>query len=195
MHNKFTARLGWAALVGSATLLIAAPSASAGVTVIGGGMARDCYEAVEFSRIPVTRALEICEQALTQERLTKRNRAATFVNRGILFMRQGNHTRALWDMERGVALMPDLKEGKINLGAALYNLDRIDESLAALNEGLATEDLNARATGFYNRALIWERKGDLTAAYNDFKSALDAVPTFDLAARQLERFQVVSVPE
>lgn len=170
-----------------------APAAHAQITVIGGGMARDCYKAVEFSRVSAATAVDICQKALDHEQLSPRDRAATLVNRGILYMREGDYKRALSDYEYGLKLRPSLLEAKINIGAALYGMKRYDEAMDALNEGLKTDSIEARAVGLYNRALIWERRGDARAAYFDYKEALDLVPTFTQAAKELERFTVTEV--
>ena len=59
-----------------------------------------------------------------------------------------------------------------------------------LNEGVTTESPDARATGFHNRALTYEKLGNLQQAYEDFQAALRVKPDFDLASKQLERFVV-----
>ena len=140
-----------------------------------------------------TEAIEECHLALETEQLRAKDRAATFTNRGILYMRQGNNSRAVVDYQRSINLLPDLREAKVNLGAALYNLKRYPEAMAALNEGVATESLNARAIGFYNRALTHEKLGDLQSAYEDFRSALQINPEFTQASEQIARFTVVPV--
>jgi tetratricopeptide (TPR) repeat protein len=187
MNIRF--RLGISAFVAIAAIATAAPAQGA-VTVLGGGLARDCYEAVEYSRVGTADAIRICDLALEQEVMTRRNRAATYTNRGILHMRDGRNERALTDYTKSLNLMP-LLETKVNLGAALYGLKRYPEALSALNEGVATDSANARATGFYNRALTYEKLGNVEAAYDDFRSALEAKPDFEQAARQLQRFTVV----
>lgn len=184
-------RLITAACAALSVMMSVAPGSQAAVSVIGGGLASDCYQAVEFRRVSPQKSLEICNMALTYKSLSRRNRAATYVNRGILHMREASFDRALVDFERSLSLDPALLEAKVNLGAALYNLGRFEEALAALNEGVAAEDLNARATGFYNRGLTHERLGDLQAAYWDYRTAFDTNPAFTDAARQLERFTVV----
>lgn len=191
MSTRF--RLGISAFIVVLAAAAAAPSQAA-VTVFGGGLARACYEAVEYSRVTSARALQICDTALEQEQLTKRDRAATITNRGILHMREGRHERALSDYQKSIRLMPELLESKVNLGAALFALGRYEEALVALNEGVATDSMDARAIGYYNRALCHERLGDVQTAYEDFRRALSARPDFELAAKQLERFSVVAVP-
>ncbi|MDP3493220.1 MAG: tetratricopeptide repeat protein [Hyphomonadaceae bacterium] len=190
MRTRF--RLGISAVALALALPFAAHAQGA-VTVIGGGLAKDCYDAVEFNKVQLTRAIEICDLALETEHLRPKDRAATFTNRGILYMRQGNNSRAMMDYQRSINLLPDLREAKVNLGAALYNLQRYPEAMAALNEGVATESLEARAVGFYNRALTHEKLGDLQAAYEDFRSALQIKPEFPQATAQLARFTVVPV--
>lgn len=191
MSTRF--RLGISAIVGLAGVVMA-PQAHAAITVFGGGLARGCYEAVEYSKVAVSKAFEICDMALELEQLSRRDRAATLTNRGILYMREGRHERALADYSKSIRLMPELLESKVNLGAALYGLGRYPEALAALNEGLKTDSADARMIGFYNRALCHEQLGDLQSAYEDFQRALDIWPEFQLARKQLERFTVVSVP-
>jgi len=183
-------RLGISALI----LIVAAPlsaSAQGGVTVVGGGMAQDCYEAVEDGRIQLTRAITICDIALDTEQLRPKDRAATFTNRGILYMRQGDNTRAIADYRKSIDLMPNLKEAKVNLGAALYNLKRYPEAMTALNEGIDVANPDAQAVGHYNRALTHEKLGDVQSAYADFRRALEIKPEFSQAAQQLARFTVV----
>src|SRR6185436_12559380 len=192
MSTRF--RLGISAFAVMVAGLAAAP-AQAAVTVIGGGMARSCYEAVEYEKVSNEKAIDICSMALEQEDLNKRNKAATYTNRGILFMRTGRNQRALYDYNRSIALMPNLYETKVNLGAALYGLERYTEALAALNEGVLTESVDARAIGFYNRGLAYEKLGDLQQAYEDFRRALNTNPEVTMAAKQMERFTVVPAPE
>lgn len=188
MSTRF--RLGISALI-LALSMPAAASAQGAVTVIGGGLAQSCYEAVEFSRVNVTKAIEICDLALQHEHLRARDKAATYTNRGILHMRQGNNTRAMWDYQRGLQVMPELEEAKVNLGAALYNLKRYPEALKALNEGVGTDSLEAKAIGFYNRGLTHEKLGDIQSAYEDFRRAYQLNPEFTQASEQMSRFTVV----
>lgn len=188
MSTRF--RLGISVLfVAAATPFTAA--AQGAVTVIGGGMAQECYEAVEYGRSSIMRSIQICDQALELERLRPRDKAATLTNRGILFMRQGNNTRALWDYQRSLDVMPTLREAKVNLGAALYNLKRYPEALTALNDGVGTESVEAKAIGYYNRGLTHEKLGDIQSAYEDFRRALQTKPEFTQAADQMARFTVV----
>jgi len=190
MSTRFV--LGISALAAS-LLLSPAAFAQGAVTVIGGGLGQACYEAAEDRRVPPMKAMEFCNLALTSESMKRRDKAATYTNRGILHMRMGNNTKALWDYEKSLGMMPGLKEAKVNLGAALYNLQRYPEALVALNEGVASESDNARTVGFYNRGLTHEKLGNLQSAYEDFRQALKMKPDFKQAEDQMARFTVVPV--
>ncbi len=188
MSTRF--RLGISAAAIVITMPFAAHAQGA-VTVIGGGLARDCYEAVEYNKVQITKAVEVCNLALETEQMRVVDKAATLTNRGILLMRQGNNSRALNDYQRAIDLVPELQQAKVNLGAALYNLKRYPEAMTALNEGVKTESLDARAVGFYNRGLTHEKLGNVQLAYEDFRSAVLLKPDFQQASAQLARFQVV----
>jgi len=177
-----------------AAVLAAAPQANAVVTVFGGGLGNDCYKAVKDEKTPFSRARDICDLALMQESMTSRDRAATFVNRGILYMRAKQNDRALDDYDRAIELKSDIPEAYINPGAALFTLGRFEEAMKDVNIGIATDDPLAKAVGHYNRGLLHERFGDVTAAYYDYKAAIELKPDFAEAATALTRFQVQVVP-
>lgn len=177
--------------IAAAAVLAASTHADAAVTVIGGGLAAKCFEAAELRNIADSRAIDVCDLALEQESLSRRNKAATYVNRGIIYMRSGQYDRAVADYDAGLRLVPDLYEAHVNRGAALHGLKRYEEALASLNIGVKTQDIKALAVGYYNRGLVNERLGDVTSAYFDFKKALETNPDFALAQQQLTRFSVV----
>ena len=162
--------------------------------VFGGGYARDCYHAVK-DREPALKALAVCNTAIGEEDLSRNNLASTLVNRGIVYMREENYDRAMKDYDRALALAPQMPEIKINLGAMLYHMGRFQESIEALNAGMTTENTDARAAAFYNRALSYERLGEIQLAYSDYRSALAVIPGYPPAVRQLRRFSVVPAGE
>lgn len=177
----------------AAALLLCAPAfAQRPVMVFGGGIARECFEIVKEDRLFAARALEICSSALEQEDLSRSNRAATHINRGILYMRQQSHGRAAQDFDAALRLSPDMAEARINLGAMYYYLGDYAKSVEALNQGVQVKDVEARAAAYYNRGLAHERLGNIEGAYADYREALAVQPEFELAAKQLKRFTLIS---
>lgn len=171
------------------TALIAAPTASAQVFVIGNGLGAECYQSTKNSTASFVRADETCTRALREETMTRENRAATYVNRGVLRMRNGRYDTALQDYAQAIAMKPQLGAAYLNQGAAyIYQRDFVS-AIAPLDRAiqLNSKDLFA---AHYNRAIARENTGDVPGAYADFQKALELKPEWDLATLQLERFVV-----
>ena len=102
------------------------PSAHAAVTVLGNGVAHSCFEFAEYGGNP-TDGVATCTFALEQTTLSVRDRAATFVNRGILRARKDDAEGALADYDRGLAMDASLAEGYVDRGAVMIVLRRYDD--------------------------------------------------------------------
>ncbi len=163
-------------------------SANAAVTVLGSGPAQECFHAAEFGGEP-NDGINRCTSALDMI-LTPTDRAATFVNRGVLRLALHQNDRALLDIDNGIAIAPDLGDAYIDRGAVSIALGRYDDALADLNKGI---ELGAHRpqVAYYDRAIVFEQKGDIRSAYNDYKKALEVAPDFEPAMRELKRFRVV----
>ena len=81
--------------------------ANAQVLVLGGGIAEDCYEAAKFGSVSPREGAEICTRAIQHEAMKLSNRAATYTNRGVLYMRAGLYEKALSDYEKSKRISPD----------------------------------------------------------------------------------------
>lgn len=161
-------------------------------TRFGSSAARDCFLAAE-SRTDVRVGLAVCEEALTQEALRPRDRAATLVNRGILKTLAADNDGALRDYNAAISLMPNLGDAYINRG--LLYLQRGDnDALAAeeITKGLAFGSRDEGAA-YYGRAFAYEGIGRVTEAYQDFKRAAELKPRWDAPRKELERFSVKKV--
>lgn len=181
-----------AGLLAPALLLTAMP-ATAAVSILGGGFGRDCYMAAEFRR--ETRAsLAVCTQALEAESLSRRDRAATHVNRGIVHMQARDLPRAIADYEAAIRLEPKLAEAHVNLGIALLHSGGRDrEAVAALTRGLEMNPSRPEVA-FYSRAVANELLGNVRAAYEDYQAAAAARPEWAEPVEQLKRFSVERRP-
>ena len=81
--------------------LAAATGARASVTVIGGGQAEACSRAALAGRSEI-RFENLCTKALEEEQLDARDRAGTYVNRGILKLRRMDYDAATKDFNEAV---------------------------------------------------------------------------------------------
>ena len=170
---------------------LAAPFASAQVTVIGGGMARECFESAKHAWVSPSEGEKICDRALSYETLNITNRAATYTNRGVFRMRGGNYDKALEDYSKAKKLRPEMGEIYLNEGAALIFKEDYVTALETLNTAieLNSDDLYA---AHYNRAIAREKLKDYQGAYEDFKIALELKPDWEMAEWQVSRFTIKS---
>lgn len=172
-------------------MLAAAGPARATVTVIGGGQAEACSKAA-MAGSSAPRDEEVCTRALEEELLNPRDKAGTYVNRGIMRMRRGSWGPAMADFDRAVYYKPDLGEIYVNRGAALLGQHRYADGLADINKSLQL-GVDEPAKAYYNRALAYEGLDDLKSAYFDYQKALELSPDWDAPKQQLTRFHVAAV--
>jgi tetratricopeptide (TPR) repeat protein len=164
-----------------------AGSASAYVFVAAGRLSTACYENARDG-LATAQALDQCDGAMT-EALSPHDRAATYINRGVVHMNRGNPARALADFDNAIALQPQLAEGYINRGAALLVQNDLRGAIAAIDQGLQyTPEDPARA--YYNRGVAHEDLGEIRAAYHDYRRAAELAPTWDAPRVELARFRV-----
>jgi tetratricopeptide (TPR) repeat protein len=180
------------AVCGCAVFLFLAAPAHALVTVVGAGMAHDCFIAAKTGTDPRS-AIRVCDEALAEEALDARSRAGTYVNRAVMKMALSHVDDAMADYNAGLKLYPDLGDGYVDRGAALITLRRYDEAMADINKGI---DLGQsyEHIGYYNRAVAEFFLGQISESYHDFKKALEIAPDFALAREQLQNFVVTRKP-
>src|SRR5918993_4730954 len=124
-----------AALAAGVAALAWADAAESAVTVLGGGMAHACSEAALDGEM-AAKFEDMCTMALDSELLSLRDRAGTYVNRGVLKLRRKEFSSAQWDFNRAVETKPDLGEAYVNRGAAAVGARRFADGLADLNKAL-----------------------------------------------------------
>jgi len=169
-------------------LMIAAVPATiqAAVVTIGSSNAHLCYESARRS---VARGEDIafCDAAL-EENLMARDRAATFVNRGVLRIRAKEHDLALADFESAIAVDETLGEAYLNKGVALLDVDD-DGAVAALTKALVLKPERPQLAHF-GLAAAFENKGDLRRAYREYRAAAELDPRWSVPRAELRRFRV-----
>ncbi|MFN3313456.1 MAG: tetratricopeptide repeat protein [Hyphomonas sp.] len=175
----------------AAAVIAFAPTAAAQVTVIGGGLARDCFHAAKYTIGRQSDGEATCTRALEQEMLNTTNRAATFTNRGVLRMRQGKLDAALTDYASSKRILPDEGATWLNEGAAYILQQDYGAALVSLERAIELES-NDLYAAYYNRAIAREQTGDVQGAYYDFVKSRELNPDFDLTEQQLARFQLTN---
>lgn len=168
--------------------LIAAGSAHGAVTVIGGGLAQACSKAALSGEDDV-KYQEVCTLALDTEVMSPRDRAGTFVNRGVLKLRRTSYSEAARDFDQAVRIQPDMGEAYVNRGAASIGQKRYADSLPDINRALEL-GVTEPAKAYYNRALAYEGMDDAKSAYFDYQKAVAIDPEWTAPRNELTRFSV-----
>jgi tetratricopeptide (TPR) repeat protein len=184
--------IGRGAIAGCAVVLFLSAPAHALVTVVGSGLAHDCFVAAKAGVDPHG-GIATCTEALEEEALDRHNRAGTYINRGVMEVMQGQLKDAMADYDTGLALEPGLGDGHVDRGAVLILLKRYDEAIVEVNKGI---DLGQsyEQFGYYNRAVAEFDLGRITESYYDFKKASEIAPDFLPAQEQLKNFVVTRRP-
>jgi tetratricopeptide (TPR) repeat protein len=158
------------------------------VTVIGGGYAEDCSKAAIRGRSD-RNSIELCNVALASEILDTRDRAGTYINRGVMRMRTRAFSAAHTDFDTAISIAPKIGEGWVNRGAVFIAEKRYQEGLSDINKGLDL-GVNEPEKAYYNRALAYEGLDDAKSAYLDYQQAVTLKPNWLLPQQQLLRFTV-----
>jgi len=169
-------------------VLACAASADASTLVIGGGAAKECATAAIDGRSDEASVTK-CTLALETEIISFRDRARTFVNRGVLQMRQRDYEDAVSDFDAASKIDPSLGEAYVNRGAAYVWSKRYGEGLAQIDQGLAL-GVKDPEKAYFNRAIAHEKLGDVKAAYLDYTKAAELDPDWDAPKTELTRFTV-----
>ncbi len=174
-----------------AAIPFAAQHASAAETVtrFGSSLAQDCFFAADAHR-PSRTGLAICDAALSEELLSKADRAATLVNRGILRVLQNDNEGALADYAAGLALVPDLADAYVNRGMVYVRVSGKEAmAIEEINKGLRIGSRD-ESVALFGRALAYEALGRVSDAYQDYKRAAELKPQWEAPRLELARYTV-----
>ena len=184
-----------AALLIAGSALAAVPfaaqqaSAAESVTRFGTSLAQDCFFAADAHR-PSRVGIATCDAALSEELLNKADRAATFVNRGILRVLQNDNEGALADYAAGLALVPDLGDAYVNRGMVYVRVSGKEAmAIEEINKGLSIGSRD-ESVALFGRALAYEALGRVSDAYQDYKRAAELKPQWAAPKAELARFTV-----
>lgn len=177
---------------GIALALLSVPGvSSAAVTVFGNSQARECYLAARSEQASQAN-ISNCTQALAFDRLSRGDRVATYVNRGILYVVSGNLEAGLADYDRAIDINPDEPEAYLNKGLALLRHEQSGRNAIPLIDTAIAKGTREPAVAYYARGMAHELEGDIAAAYYDLRRANELAPEWDAPVRDLARFQVQS---
>ena len=182
-------------LITFAALMLALPvgAAAQSVVVLGSSDARICYNSANSDRFGRAGNISVCQRALDDQHLTRHDRAATYVNMGILLSRAGRLPEAFSAYDTAISLRSGLAEAWLNRGIARLGVRDWEEAEADFNQALAL-GVREPHKAYYHRALALDARERYPEAYADFQQALEIMPGWELPLQELERYQVVRGP-
>lgn len=157
------------------------------VTVIGGDAhAQRCIAGV-MAADSSDEIVSECTRALRYNRLTRAAESQIKINRGVLHLRRREADAALVDFDAVIARSDDNAEAHLNRGAALVQLNRHGEAIAAITRAMQLGVLEPHKA-YFNRGAAREALGDLRGAFEDYSTALEIQPDWGPANAELARF-------
>jgi len=175
--------------VGLATVLLSAKAQAGAITIIGPGPAQICYQAADQG-LAADDYLSYCSFALAGL-LTDRDRAATYVNRGVLRLTINETNAAQDDFNAGLAINDQMGEAYVDRGVTRILQKDYSDAIVDIDKGLALGSKQPHIA-YFDRAMADEALGDVKAAYGDYHQALALAPDFTRASDELKRFKVVT---
>lgn len=169
--------------------LVTAGAAQAQQMVLGKTLQASCYERALYENSSFD-ALRLCDEAVARANETMQDRAATYINRGIIRLRRDRLDDAMTDFDTALQLDPQMGDAYINQAAVYLRQSRYDDALKAIGIGLTLE-LERPQAAYFNRAIAHEMAGDIESAYYDYQRAAELDPEWELPRTELQRFQVV----
>lgn len=175
---------------GIAALALASSTAQAAIVSLGGPLSKNCYEAA-LAGDSRDQAIEGCSRSLEQEALMPGDRAATLVNRGIIYMARHNDAAADADFDAALATDNGLSDAWLNKGFLRLRQGDGRDALPLLQKGI---DHGARrqAVAIFARGVAYEQIGDYRLAYADLKRAQQLEPGWSLPTEYLASYRLVA---
>ena len=175
-------------------LALAAPDLAAQSVMVFGSAAeaRACMSGAELAasmRVGSRADLEACDDAIANSKLSRRDLAATYTNRGVIHTAMARHQEAFEDYNKAIDMMPKLPEPYFGRGNVYFLAERLEEAIADYTRAM---DLGLGRMHFalLNRGMAYEAQGRLEQAETDYREAVALAPEWPLAQQKLERLMV-----
>ena len=158
----------------------------------GDSGAQGCYRAAGIAaRIHYSSRDEVenCTNALNRSAMSQRDRAATLTNRGIIHLALADFEKSVLDFNSALELKPELGEIHINIGNVYFHDKLYGEAINEYNHAIEKQTTKAHVA-YINRGMCYEKLGDFDKAEQDYRNAMDTLPSSKLAQVKLDELLI-----
>ena len=179
-------------LIYSMVLVLLMPSsvAAGSMQVIGAGsIALECYRLSSASSMTGHASgadIKVCNSAIRNGKLRKRDLIATHVNRGIIYVALENYQMAAKDYNRAIDLSDNVSEAYVNRGNLWFMAERYQDAIEDYDKSLEQEFSKAHIAHL-NRGMVYETIGKLSQAKENYLAALELREGWSEAQSRLDR--------
>jgi tetratricopeptide (TPR) repeat protein len=157
-------------------------------TILGANDATLCFHEsqLQFGRDP-----SACTDALRNGDLTRRDQAATYSNRGIIYSKMDELLKALDDHNRAIEIKPDLTQAYINRGNVYFHLRRYEEALQEYKTAIEMSASPLYLPHFNSGIALLKLKRDDEAVL-ELEQALALAPDSERVKKKLARAKSIA---
>jgi len=134
-----------------------------------------------FAQRNYSKALEYCNQSLEENP----DFAAAYNHLGIIFMETKRFTKSEEAFKKALAIQPKYPEVYNNLGVLMNRQERFYEAIQSLNQAIQSDNYVTPENSFTNLGYSYFRLGKLPQAKAYHQKALDILPDFCLANKNM----------
>lgn len=138
----------------------------------------------------VVKAVEDYTKGLSFDKIKPKNKAEMLINRGAAFASMNKFTEAVEDLNQGIELDPENKNGYFNRSLVYFNTNQYEKAIVDYTAYLKYDPLNANV--WYERGMLKRSLGQYQEAIYDLSNAIRYKPNFDVAYLERARAQIQS---
>jgi len=170
-------------------LLIIVESTLAADTVLGPSDAYLCFEESRWGKS--IRGISYCDRAIADnESLSKRDLAATYSNRGIIYSANSIYDLAIRDHNQAIAIRPLLAQAIVNLGNVYFRMGEYEKAVVNYDQALQVTG-SAHTTTYLNRGLAQLEMKNYEQAKASFRQAQALSPGSSRIVELLEEVEAL----
>lgn len=139
-------------------------------------------------------SLEKCLLAISDAKLSRRDKAASLVNRSVILMQSLEYSLAYRDLVTAKNMFPSMGAIYVNIGNIFYLGEAYAKALE--NYNLAIEyELPELHIAYLNRGMVYKAMENPVAALKDFHKAAELAPEWDMPAVKIQELLPDPEPE